>query len=92
MSMNFNEFCLAWKSQISMFLTFGLELSEIIWNIKNQKWFGSGKVSGPFVLIFDICESLLLIYREELVREEMCVEYLDNLLHDNSKEFDIPQL
>ena len=45
MSMNFNEFCLAWKSQISMFLTFGLEMSEIIWNIKNQKWFGSGKVS-----------------------------------------------
>ena len=45
MSMNFNEFCLTWKSQTLMFLTFGLEMSEIIWNIKKQKWFGSGKVS-----------------------------------------------
>ena len=88
MSMNFNEFCLTWKSQTLMFLTFGLEMSEIIWNIKKQKWFGSGKVS----FCSDICESLLLIYREELVREEMCVEFLENHLHDDSKEFDIPQL
>ena len=82
-----------------------LEVSDInvpdIWvrDIRNNLEHGTSKtksglaqVKCPFVLIFDICESLLLIYREELVREEMCVEFLENHLHDDSKEFDIPQL
>ena len=72
-----------------MFLKFGWEMSEKILNITKPSWHVSGKIK---LLVWPHRWHIKLIYREEIVKEEMCVEYLENHLHDESNEFDIPQL